>query len=131
MRRMVAMILGVLLCAVFGSARQTDDAVPHEADARVVWKYVADSGAEQRACAVECNNDPRLPVPETFSAERGGGSVVARATSRRPGGERVKLLAPAVPDRRAGHVTSIFEFDIYRSSLCAGYYLHALRRLRI
>lgn len=42
-----------------------------------------------------------------------------------------KIMASAISDRRAGHVTRIFEFNHFRSSLRVAYYLYALCRLRI
>ena len=42
-----------------------------------------------------------------------------------------KILSAAIHSRKAGHITKIFEFNPYTSSLRAAYYLHTLCRLRI
>lgn len=42
-----------------------------------------------------------------------------------------KIMSEAVHSRHAGHITRIFEFNPFRSSLRVAYYLHTLCRLRI
>ena len=42
-----------------------------------------------------------------------------------------KIVPHIEPCRHLGHVTNIFDFDNFRSSLGNGYYLHTLCRLRI
>ena len=42
-----------------------------------------------------------------------------------------KTVPHLVPCRHLGHVTHIFDYDNFRSSLGNGYYLHSLCRLRI
>lgn len=42
-----------------------------------------------------------------------------------------RIMAEAIHSRRAGHITKIFEFNIFTSSLRVAYYLHTLCRLRI
>ena len=45
--------------------------------------------------------------------------------------ESNKLLSTAIHSRLAGHLTIIFEYNHFRSSLRVAYYLHTLCRLRI
>lgn len=79
-------------------------------------------------CAKEYNNDlwrsPRTITTLTNSTQQ---SVQQR--------HRTHLsirITPHIPsERRAGHLTQIFEYNHYRSSLRVGYYLYALCRLRI
>ena len=42
-----------------------------------------------------------------------------------------KTLSAAIPSRRVGRITKIFEFNHFRSALRIMYYLHSLCRLRI
>ena len=42
-----------------------------------------------------------------------------------------KIMSAAIHSRHARHITKIFEFNIYTSSLRVAYYLHSLCRLRI
>lgn len=42
-----------------------------------------------------------------------------------------KTLSAAIPSRRVGRITKIFEFNHFRSALRIVYYLHSLCRLRI
>lgn len=42
-----------------------------------------------------------------------------------------KIMSEAVHSRHAGHITRIFEFNPFRSSLRVAFYLHTLCRLRI
>lgn len=42
-----------------------------------------------------------------------------------------RIMAEAIHSRIAGHITKIFEYNPYTSSLRVAYYLHTLCRLRI
>lgn len=57
-------------------------------------------------------------------------SPTSRASARQKA-ECNKILSAAVHSRRAGHLTEIFEYNHFRSSLRVVYYLHTLCRLRI
>lgn len=52
-------------------------------------------------------------------------------TSARQKTECNKIFSVAIHSRRAGHLTHIFEYNHFRSSLRVVYYLHTLCRLRI
>ena len=92
-------------------------------------EIVAENRTEQFVCQRECNSD----MIRTSSS----GAIIVQsntATSqqvRHRGEEQLKFYASAVPARRAGHVTRIFEFNCFRSALRVTYYLYALCRLRI
>ena len=86
--------------------------------------------AEQWVCCKECNSD-MLRTPRSFAPVSVQNSASVWSQVRHRGGEQLKFFATAVPLRRAGHITRIFEFDYFRSSLRVVYYLHALCRLRI
>ena len=92
-------------------------------------EVVAEHHTEQFVCQRECNSD----MIRTSSS----GAIIVQsntATSqqvRHRGEEQLKFYASAVPARRAGHVTRIFEFNCFRSALRVTYYLYALCRLRI
>ena len=93
-------------------------------------EVVAQNYAEQWVCCKECNSD-MLRTPRSFAPISVQNNAPALQQVRHRGGEQLKFYATAVPSRRAGHVTRIFEFDYFRSSLRVVYYLHALCRLRI
>ena len=57
-------------------------------------------------------------------------SQSSRASARKKI-ESNKLLSAAIHSRLAGHLTIIFEYNHFRSSLRVAYYLHTLCRLRI
>lgn len=57
-------------------------------------------------------------------------SPTSRASARQKA-ECNKILSAAIHSRRAGHLTEIFEYNHFRSSLRVVYYLHTLCRLRI
>ncbi len=86
---------------------------------------------EFAACCMECNCDLRLPRP-CRSVGRGAESPATlfaavravRCTAR-------FVLCDALHGYYAGRVTRLFEFDLYRSSLRADFFLHSLCWLRI
>lgn len=79
-------------------------------------------------CAKEYNNDVwRSPRSVNVSCSGANRSMQSRHRTT-----YLSKITPQTPsERRAGHVTHIFEFNHYRSSLRVGYYLYALCRLRI
>lgn len=50
---------------------------------------------------------------------------------RQRNSSEIRFTPHLVPCRHLGHVTHIFDYDNFRSSLRNGYYLHSLCRLRI
>lgn len=90
----------------------------------------APSHAEQLWCCRECNSD-MLRTMRTAVPTIAQNSTSAIQQVRHRSAEQLKFYAAAIPSRRAGHVTRIFEFDHFRSTLRVAYYLHALCRLRI
>ncbi len=90
----------------------------------------APSQAEQLWCCRECNSD-MLRTMRTAAPSIAQNATSATQQVRHRSDEQLKYYAAAIPSRRAGHVTRIFEFDHFRSTLRVAYYLHALCRLRI
>lgn len=93
-------------------------------------EVVADTHAEQLICCKEYNSD-MLRTPRSMTTITSQSNTVTSQQVRYHGEEQLKFYATAVPARRAGHVTQIFEFNQFRSSLRVAYYLHTLCRLRI
>lgn len=90
----------------------------------------AQDNAEQLWCCRECNSDMlRTMRTATPTIAQNGTSTIQQVRHRLD--EQLKFYAAAIPSRRAGHVTRIFEFDTVCSTLRVAYYLHALCRLRI
>ena len=124
-------LIYILLLAV--AAFTFDHSAPSERVEQSAASHIevaAQSYAEQWVCCKECNSD-MLRTPSSFAPISVQNSAPAWQQVRHRGGEQLKFYAAAVPLRRAGHVTRIFEFDYFRSSLRVVYYLHALCRLRI
>ena len=93
-------------------------------------EVAASDFATQIICCRECNSD-MLRTPRSFVPISVQNNAPMCQQVRHRGGEQLKFYATAVSLRRAGHITRIFEFDYFRSSLRVVYYLHALCRLRI
>lgn len=85
---------------------------------------------EQLICCRECNSD-MLRTMRTAAPTIAQNATSTTQQVRHRSDEQLKYYAAAIPSRRAGHVTRIFEFDTVRSTLRVAYYLHALCRLRI
>lgn len=90
----------------------------------------APSHAEQLWCCRECNSD-MLRTMRTAAPTIAQNAASTSQQVRHRSDEQLKYYAAAIPSRRVGHVTRIFEFDTVRSTLRVAYYLYALCRLRI
>lgn len=94
-------------------------------------KSVADDAAEFAASAVASNCEMRLPVP-CRSVARGAESAAPSHTAARWLRLSVRMIpCDASHASVTGRVTRLFEFNLYRSSLRADFFLHSLCRLRI
>ena len=107
------------------SPERERDAVRHAAHGEIV----AENHTEQIICQRECNSDMvRTSVSGTLIVQS---NAATSQQVRHRGGEQLKFYSSAIPARRAGHITRIFEFNCFRSALCVTFYLYALCRLRI
>lgn len=87
--------------------------------------------AEFAAECMACNCDLRLPS-SCRSVARGAESLSSPHSAARS----MRCAARTMPCDAArgyiaGHITRLFEFDLFRSSLRADFFLHSLCRLRI
>lgn len=97
---------------------------------KAAMEVSASDFAVQLHCCREYNSD-MLRTSRTAASVSVQTHTVASQQVRHRADEHSKSYAAAIPLRRAGHVTQIFEFNRFRSSLRVVYYLHALCRLRI
>ena len=92
-------------------------------------EIVTENHTEQIICQRECNCDMvRTSVSGTLIVQS---NAATSQQVRHRGGVQLKFYSSAIPARRAGHITRIFEFNYFRSALRVTFYLYALCRLRI
>ena len=127
MLRLVYILLLAIAAFTFDFSAQSER-VEQRTSSRT--EVAAQTYAEQWICCHECSSD-MLRSPRSFASLSVQNNAPASQQVRHRGGDQLKLYTTAVPLRRAGHVTRIFEFDYFRSSLRVVYYLYALCRLRI
>lgn len=92
-------------------------------------EIAASDYAQQLLCCRKCNSDMLRTSSSASVLSVHSHTLVQQVRHRVT--EQSKIYAVAIALRRAGHVTHIFEFNLFRSSLRVIYYLHALCRLRI
>lgn len=139
---MYATLLSILIALFCGSpetrsvaagwpaARQAAECVERIVSADDADDVVAsDMGGSLAACIMECNCDVRVPSSGRGTTRLGDSGAGNTARSLRCAAR----IAPcdAASGYVAGHVTRLFEFNLYRASLRADFFLHALCRLRI
>ena len=125
LRFLYILLFSVCLSSAEHSPRVESAGVKSKAQMEVA----ASDFATQIICCRECNSD-MLRTSTSATTISVQNSTVAQQHLRHRGAES-KSYAATIPMRRAGHVTQIFEFNFFRSSLRVVYYLHALCRLRI
>ena len=97
----------------------------------VVEESVDSSYVQELICSREYNGDMLLRSSRT-SFTVGQNNLTSLNNSVRSRSEsHTKSLQQAIPECHAGHLTRFFEYNHFRSSLRAVYYLYALCRLRI
>ena len=89
----------------------------------------SDMGGSLAACMLECNCDVRVPSSGRGTTRLGDSGAGNTSRSLRCAARVTPCDAAA--GYVAGHVTRLFEFNLYRASLRADFFLHALCRLRI
>ena len=82
-------------------------------------------------CCRECNGDMMLRSSRSVVSVGQNSHNTINNSVRSRHESHTKTLAKAVVESHAGHLTRIFEFNHFRSSLRVTYYLYALCRLRI
>lgn len=115
--------LALLSNSTQGSRQGEEHTMPHS-------EVVAENHTQQLICQRECNSD-MLHTPRTALTITSQSRIASNQQVRHRGDEQLKFYASALPARRAGHITRIFEFNCFRSVLRVRYYLYALCRLRI
>lgn len=90
----------------------------------------SDVRSSMAACVVECNCDLRMPAPNR-GVPRLNDSGQGWSSARSLRGAARMAPCDAAAGYVAGRVTRLFDFDLYRASLRADFYLHSLCRLRI
>lgn len=94
-------------------------------------KSSAEDTTELTASAVASNCEMRLPVP-IRSVARGAESAAFSHAAARWLRQSVRMIpCDASHGSVTGRVTRLFEFNLYRSTLRADFFLHSLCRLRI
>lgn len=88
--------------------------------AELMWHSISPSGYEMLRTSVS-NFGTAIKTQQNSS----------HRTTQRYRSITEKIMAEAIHSRRAGHITKIFEYNPYTSSLRVVYYLHTLCRLRI
>ena len=99
-------------------------------DASSLVSSIDNAYKAEQLCCLEYNND-MLRTPRSVQSLGQNNNSQANNVVRCRVESHLKSISQAVPDRHAGHVTRIFEFNHFRSSLRITYYLYALCRLRI
>lgn len=97
----------------------------------VVAESVDNAFSEELICCREYNCNMMLRTQRTITSV-GNNNLTSSNNSVRSRNElHTKSLFQAIRESRVGHLTRIFEFNHFRSSLREVYYLYALCRLRI
>lgn len=134
MQRLFYILLLPLLCGLGSIVGSADEQSSELGVAFMSQQVISDAddidndGGRVYTSDMLSSPSPRCVVAEEVS------SVVSQSSSARCRTSRVaksKVLTSAVSDRRAGHVTLIFEYNHFTSSLRVVYYLYTLCRLRI
>lgn len=122
-----------VLVALFGLSHLDDvqmSAGVHTHD-YVVTESIDNGYVEELICSREYNSDMLLRTSRS-SFTVGQNNLTSLNNNVRSRHEsHTKSLLQAIPECHAGHLTRLFEFNLFKSSLRVAYYLYALCRLRI
>lgn len=126
-------VVAIFIALLFSSIGELNSCLPQVESEHIVASFVA---AEERnspdELSLEILRNDVLRSPSTTTSvvvQRSTESSHNEARQRSP--YHFKSLLHSTPCRYAGHLTEIFNFNQYTSSLRVGYYLYALCRLRI
>ncbi len=86
---------------------------------------------EELICCRECNGDMMLRTQRSFVTVGQNNLTSSNHNVRSRSESHDKYLVMAFHESHTGHVTRIFEFNHFKSSLRVVYYLYVLCRLRI
>ena len=132
MQRTIYILLLPLLYCFFGIINYANESAQEKHTSYQLQQIVSESNTTDedmmrtydnkmlRSASVRC-----IMAEECSSVSSPTSSARYRTTTT------LKIMASAVSARHAGHVTRIFEFNHFKSSLRIVYYLYALCRLRI
>lgn len=136
MQRIINILLFSLLYCFCGIINYADKLAMESLQPSELHQIVSESeNPDDDADQMYDNQMLRTPTPRGALAEEVSSVTITSSSSARYRTSRTsftqKIMAIAISNRRAGHVTNIFEYNHFTSSLCIEYYLYALCRLRI
>ena len=125
--------VAIFIALLFSSVGELNSRLPRVESEHIVASFVAAedyNSPDELSLEILRNDILRSPSTNTsITSQRGADGANNEARQRST--YCTKSLLHTSPCRYAGHVTEIFNFNRYTSSLRVGYYLHALCRLRI
>lgn len=129
MKRLIYILFAVF--AIICLSTQGEEQRVGDVQQYVVKESVDKQHHNELICCRECNSDMMLRTSRSVVSvgQNSHNTINNGARSRHE--SHSKTLAQAVVESHAGHLTRIFEFNHFRSSLRVTYYLYTLCRLRI
>ena len=131
MQRIIYILLLPLLYCFFCIINYADKSVQEEHKPYQLQQIVSESDATDNNVMHTYDNKMLRTASVRCIMTEGTSSFSLPSSARYRTTTTLRIMASAVSARHAGHVTRIFEFNHFRSSLRIGYYLYALCRLRI
>ncbi|MBQ4127823.1 MAG: hypothetical protein IJD72_07640 [Alistipes sp.] len=133
MRRLIYISLASLICGLYGVLNYAGSIALEYEQTYILQQTISSSESSDNDDLRMYNNDMfRASTPRCIVLEEAQTLTTTSSSARyRTSNTSLKIMATALSERRAGHVTKIFEFNRFTSSLRIGYYLYALCRLRI
>ena len=132
MKKLLYILLLVAAYAMFSPTESATNCEGEKScvDGELVSGAIDDNFRDEWLCCLEYNSDMFRSPRTTMSFGQSNNSSINNVVRNRVESHS-KTISQAVPERHAGHVTQIFEFNHFRSSLRVVYYLYVLCRLRI
>ena len=132
MKKLLYILLLVVAYAMFNPSESANVREGEKlcVDGEYVSGTIDDNFRVEQLCCKEYNSDMLRSPNTTMSFGQSNNNSISNIVRSRVESHS-KTISQAVPERHAGHVTQIFEFNHFRSSLRVVYYLYVLCRLRI
>ena len=136
MQRIIYILLFSLLYGFCGIINYADELVFESLQPSQIEHIVSESDSSDKdVCRMYDNDMLSTPTPSCIMSNEtesiSSNTSSNRTSARYRTSTTQRIMATAISNRRAGHITTIFEFNHFRSSLRTVYYLHALCRLCI
>ncbi|MBR2168849.1 MAG: hypothetical protein IKA38_08830 [Alistipes sp.] len=132
MQRIIYILLLSLLYGLFGVVNYVEESLSESVQPTRLQQIVDESNTTDKDTDRAYDKDMlRTPTHRCIAIEEVSSISTPTSSARYRTSTSQKIMATAIPNRHEGHVTKIFEFNSFTSSLRIAYYLYALCRLRI